>query len=286
MGTGFEGMDDDSVRETTLANLPVSTEESRLLCTHCLLNSQKDVVYCRGMLMDAKSPEKFLDSVRRQDFARINGLVNHQFDVNSTVEEIGVRNTIISHIARCGFEESFRILVDLGADMTLANEQGVTPMHYACAKGHLNILKMCASHFRAVFKQIMVLEDKYHGSTPVMWAAERGHTECVKFVQQILGREHLLRHDTYRRTATHYAALRGCVPLLNFLIKNKSSTLDLEDKECLYPIDLARKNGHSSAVKVLEDHCPHPYLEEDIFCGVCKVEKSDFTPGKEYLYMK
>ena len=243
-----------------------------MLCNFCLLNQQKDVKRCRMLSASAGTPDAFVKAMHENVIEMMRGLVNHGFDKDS-IYGSKVKNTMLCIAAMNGHAEAFDFLLDLDANATTLNSAGVGCLHYACARGHVCILEKLYSNGAKVD---LSLKDKWHGSTPAMWGAERGRVKVLKFIFDKFGKEYLIEHDSYRRTCSHYAALRGSIETLRFLHKVKCLQYDFEDNEGRTPYALAKAYGHAETVKLLTNTCPHPYLEEDSICAVCGMDKYDF----------
>lgn len=98
-----------------------------------------------------------------------------------------------------------------------------TPLHYACSKGHREIVeRLVAAGAKAT------LSDKY-GSTPLHRACARGDLDIVNEVLQAAGgkaRELVRRGDKHGETPLHVAAAERLGALCELLIENGADPSD------------------------------------------------------------
>lgn len=89
--------------------------------------------------------------------------------------------TVTHDAAREGFLETVRVLVDHGADVNLADENGNLPLHLAAKEGHLEVVKLL----------LELTEDPRRtnelGHTALTLARDFKHDETADFIKQFLG---------------------------------------------------------------------------------------------------
>jgi ankyrin repeat protein len=244
------------------------------------LEGLADKTACKRLSEGAKNPKIIKDAFTSQDVHLLMSLVNHGLDVNGTYDGY-LGGSLAMDAAREGYRETFQMLLDLGADPLLRDAKGASSLHYACGRNHVGILEAFGlERNMEVFTALVEMPDGMLKSTPVMWAAERGHVNCVKYIFDTFGKGALLRTDSYRRGATHYAALRGAIDTLKYLDEVGCCMYTFEDNEGFTPLDLARTYKRTEALQFLEKKCPHPYLEEDVMCAVCKAPMKTLPPRK------
>jgi ankyrin repeat protein len=153
---------------------------------------------------NAGSYDDFFTAVKRNDAAKVSALINRGFDVN-TVNSTGETGLLLAvresslHVvdvllktpkikiesrsaqdesplmlaAIKGMTEVCRLLIAADADV---NKPGWTPLHYAAAKGHLDIMNLLLEN------NAYIDAEAPNGTTPLMMAAEYGTPDAVKLL--------------------------------------------------------------------------------------------------------
>lgn len=92
---------------------------------------------------------------------------------------------------------------------------GWTAAAHAAGKGHTEVLAALIAHFGAG-----CLEAPPGCSlTPLLLAAQHGHTSCAALILDAAGDDALRAEDVHGRNALMLAACAGCVPLLELLVE-------------------------------------------------------------------
>jgi len=89
-------------------------------------------------------------------------------------------------------------LIDKGAQMEAKDSNGNTPLHFAAANGHLEIVRLLCDHGADVEAR-----NKW-GMRPLHWAAYHGHISIVKELIEVKNVE-INARDTGGRTALSLA---------------------------------------------------------------------------------
>jgi ankyrin repeat protein/GTPase SAR1 family protein len=123
-----------------------------------------------------------------------------------------------------------------------------TPLHHACFKGHINVVRVLISEFSAN----MNLKDSAEGSTPLMLAAEAGHADIV---HALLCEKEWLQgnRDAKGRTVLHYACAGGNIGLIKTLINKHHYNFQARDDLNGLPIHVAAHYGNAEVVLCLID---------------------------------
>ena len=117
------------------------------------------------------------------------------------------------------------------------DSNGQTPLHYACAAGHLDIVIVLIAEFNAC----MFLKDK-NGCIPLMTACLYGRRD----VAFSLVTDHLYPRDVKdnkNRTVLHYACGGGNVGLVQFLIRDHNADIGARDDKNNTPLHVAALSG-------------------------------------------
>ena len=87
--------------------------------------------------------------------------------------------TAVSYLCANGMIEMLEILEDVtNLDYNLPDNDGNTPLHYACQAGHVEVVSFLLSKVRT----IQVDPVNYQGFTPLMKAALQGRIKCSKLL--------------------------------------------------------------------------------------------------------
>ncbi len=125
-----------------------------------------------------------------------------------------------------------------------------TPLHMACIKGDMKIIKSMAVHRE--FPVNVMLE------TPLHVVCQYGHCNAVNYFINNMNWKHA-RLDQYGYTPLHTAAIGGHLDVIEYLCTATDSNVDSLSYAKEAPIHLACKNGHLRLVK---------YFIEDMLCDV------------------
>lgn len=72
-------------------------------------------------------------------------------------------------------------MIDHGADIDAMDVDSWTPVHYACAKGHLDIIELIYSKATSLFQTIFLMTTTNNG-TCLHLAVESGNISLVKYI--------------------------------------------------------------------------------------------------------
>lgn len=159
-----------------------------------------------------------------------------------------------------------RKLMTSGAQVDCRDHKGNTPLHIASREGYDFFAKILLEpiHYEETvnnrydlpYQQIpQNLEARnYDGQVCVHLAAEGCHIPTLNVLLS-KGANVNARDGKSGRTALHYAAESGCMPLLEFLVHQEHSKLDINCTTYggLTPIMLAKGRGHDQAVRLLKE---------------------------------
>ncbi len=175
------------------------------------------------------------------------------------------RNTSLGLAASHGHLPLIEYLLNAGADINAANNQGQTALHLAVANGHQPIVEFLAKRdvsldsksvklaaefgFLEILKFLLSegapLESKrLIGTVALNVAAEEGHLEIVKYL--------LEKEESDDILTIFHAAKGGDYDTLQYLLCRKKVYLDSCDlKKEWIPLHAAIEHGHLESVKLL-----------------------------------
>ena len=93
-------------------------------------------------------------------------------------------------------------------------------------------------------------KDQQNGVTPLHLASAKGHLEIVRFLVSC-DPSLTDMADKHQRTALHYACQGGCQEVVKVLVEELKSKTDARDILGVTPCQVARLRGHSEIVKYL-----------------------------------
>ena len=170
-------------------------------------------------------------------------------------------------------------------EMEVYNDDNETPIYWAAANGHLEVIKILApitknpnsngfskdgtpidaatsSGFIKVIKFLAPLtknpnEPDSTGWTPIHEAALGGYLEIIKFLAGRLGQFENPNPSTwdFRATPMHLACMNGHAEVVKYLISiSYYQNPYVPDKSGKTPLDIAKRYGHYESVKILIEH--------------------------------
>ena len=126
-------------------------------------------------------------------------------------------DTYLHLAAKYGQIDMFKVILDIGADKNLVNNNGLTPFHVACQYGWIKIAEMLIKKCDAL-------------------------------------KIDLSRRSRCRNTAFHFACMGGKYELAELIMKNSDNlNIDINEKNVYYKtgFDKACENGHLEIVEML-----------------------------------
>ncbi|XP_039593324.1 transient receptor potential cation channel, subfamily N, member 1 isoform X2 [Polypterus senegalus] len=141
------------------------------------------------------------------------------------------------------------ILMEYDVDITAATKlTWETPLHYSARVGNADVLLEMLKNFRSHQLQQVINKQAKNGWSPLLMAAERGHTEIVKILLQNHARVDVF--DEHGKAALHLAAENGNKEIADILLQHKAF-VNAKTKLGLTPLHLAAQNGYNRLVKLL-----------------------------------
>ncbi|CAG8559215.1 189_t:CDS:2 [Ambispora gerdemannii] len=130
----------------------------------------------------------------------------------------------------------------------IANEanqsSGLTPLHYAASRGHLEIVRYLIDTAGAIID----MEDPT-GETALLKASYIGHTHVVAFLLQRKAKVDQVDNDGW--TALHNASSQGHIKIVKYLYEHGGADLDAKSSKGHTPLMNAASKGHLDIVEYL-----------------------------------
>ncbi|XP_072269322.1 uncharacterized protein [Pyxicephalus adspersus] len=142
-----------------------------------------------------------------------------------------------------------RLLLEHGADISYTTTMsGETPLHYCARTGNKEVLSEMISHIGASRIQQTMNKQAKNGWSPLLVAAEKGHTSVVKILLQNHARVDVF--DEHGKAALHLACENGHDKMADILLWHKAF-VNAKTKLGLTPLHLCGQNGFNHLVKLL-----------------------------------
>eukprot|EP00002_Diphylleia_rotans_P031614 TRINITY_DN656_c0_g1_i3.p1 TRINITY_DN656_c0_g1~~TRINITY_DN656_c0_g1_i3.p1 ORF type:complete len:938 (-),score=207.67 TRINITY_DN656_c0_g1_i3:479-3292(-) len=233
-----------------------------------------------GVPVDVISPNNGSTPLTR---ALINGHLNTAktliaLGANVNLKDDGGRTPAI-WMAGSNRLKEMQFLHDSGANLSISDDNGFSPLHYAAKEGHndmvslllrlhanalaLNLQKTMPIHW-AIFRdsvptvesllsnqrdaRLMIKARDSDGSTPFIWAAERGSISMMKLLMQHGAA--IEESDAKGMTAFMLVCANGFPEACRFLIQS-GTKIEAKDNEGWMAIHHAALNGHGDVIDTL-----------------------------------
>ncbi|KAI8982286.1 hypothetical protein BDF20DRAFT_866024 [Mycotypha africana] len=131
----------------------------------------------------------------------------------------------------------------------LPNAESLYPLHLAARQGHAELCRVLAQN-----KQELEKPDKYNTWTPLFWAANDGHVDCVR--ELIDAGCKINVKDENNKTALYYAAWEGHMDCVQLLL---DAGCEVESVDQLIPPTVSQSASHTpteSDGNTADDHDP------------------------------
>ncbi|XP_064106314.1 transient receptor potential channel pyrexia-like [Macrobrachium nipponense] len=216
-----------------------------------LENAPQETPVLRGPQPDSRF-SLLLEALKIQNLIGVRTQLARGLPVNHREAAKGNRTPLI-YAVKHDFLEAVVELLGRGANVAIADGNGVTPLHMAAAGGQISLVKLLLSHGASPDP----MDD--HSRTPLHYAARAATQDpsdrgIVSVVETLLRAGALRgRRDREGRIPLHNAATAGSPNLIKALVGPKNTpTLNMKENEGRTPLHCAVVGGRSlEAVKVL-----------------------------------
>ena len=175
-----------------------------------------------------------------------------------------ILDTVLVVMADRGDARKVAELLSQGARVDARDEQGFTPLMAAAQFGHTEVCKLLLETGKANVKE--TTPDDF---TPLLLAAHFGHTEVCELLLDH-GSDLEESEPVNQMTALHLAAINGHESLIQLLLSPKyKPNLNIRTRIESTPLLLASSKGHLASVKKLLQAGADPFLpDEDGFLPI------------------
>ncbi|XP_048242395.1 uncharacterized protein LOC124127493 isoform X3 [Haliotis rufescens] len=176
----------------------------------------------------------------------------------------GLGNTSAMLCVMSGHEEILKVLVSHGADL---KGRGYRYLHKACARCHISIVRYLLS-----YEDININERTIYQQTPVMVAAEAGHSDVYHLL--VSEGADLSLTDTMHRDCLMLACEGGDMSIVNHLLSLNTFNINRKDLYMCTPVMVAAEAGRSDVYHLLvsegADLSPTDIMQRDCLMLACE----------------
>uniref|UniRef100_A0A673AM45 Ion transport domain-containing protein n=1 Tax=Sphaeramia orbicularis TaxID=375764 RepID=A0A673AM45_9TELE len=155
--------------------------------------------------------------------------------------------TPLHYACRLGIHDSVKNMLGLSGQLGLEckSKDKKSALHFAAQYGRINT---CHQLLDSIKDSRLLNEGDERGQTPLHLASAGGHTKVV----QLLLRKGALFHSDYKGwTCLHHAAAEGYTQTMDILLSAHIKLLDKIDEDGNTALHVAARQGHVAAVKLL-----------------------------------
>eukprot|EP00063_Salmo_salar_P071140 XP_014045975.1 PREDICTED: transient receptor potential cation channel subfamily A member 1-like isoform X3 [Salmo salar] len=155
--------------------------------------------------------------------------------------------TPMHYACRLGIPESVKNMLRLNVSLDQKSKQKKSALHFAAEYGRINT---CHRLLESMTNTRLLNEGDERGMTPLHLASRGGHVIVV----DLLLRKGTLFHSDYKGwTCLHHAAAEGYTQTMIILLASNIKLLDKTDEDRNTALHLAAREGHAAAVTLLLD---------------------------------
>ncbi|XP_041817411.1 transient receptor potential cation channel subfamily A member 1b [Chelmon rostratus] len=155
--------------------------------------------------------------------------------------------TPLHYACRLGIHDSVKNMLGLSGQVGLAckSKDKKSALHFAAQYGRINT---CHRLLETITDSRLLNEGDERGLTPLHLASREGHTKVV----QLLLRKGALFHSDYKGwTCLHHAASAGYTQTMDILLAANPKLLDKTDEDGNTALHITAREGHVAAVRLM-----------------------------------
>jgi ankyrin repeat protein len=199
-------------------------------------------------------------------------------DVNQAGED---GCTALYIAARKGHESLVRFIIkELGVDVNQADERGWTALHAAAQCGHESLVRSMVKELGADVNQTDMM-----GVTPLFIAAHDGHESVVRCMVKELGAD-VNQADMMGATPLFIAAQYGHESLVRCMVKELGADVNKSMHDGRTPLMVAAHNKHDKIVAFLLKYGADAQASASEFGTAADVSKGSGAPAKQTAYLE
>ena len=170
-----------------------------------------------------------------------------------------------------GQVDAARLLLDNGAAVDRATEDGRTPLYVACENGHVDAVRLLLDQGADVDRATN------NGSTPLYAACNEGHVDAARLLLD--NGAAVDRAQKQGATPLFITCVVGHIDLARLLLE-KGAEVDRATNTARgrTPLDIAKEEGHSAVVALLEQHRKPAAVVEGVVVGEPEAMEREY-PG-------
>ncbi|XP_046551064.1 ankyrin repeat domain-containing protein 17-like [Haliotis rubra] len=146
-----------------------------------------------------------------------------------------------------GHKEVVELFVEHGANLLLHDRKGNNVLHHACNRGHLDVVKYVLS-----LNSLDINSRGWERRTPVMVAAESGHTDVVALL--VKHGANLRVTDRLGDNILQRACYTGRFDVVKYVLSLNTVDVNSRGNRKRTPVMVAGERGHKDVVELLVKH--------------------------------
>ncbi|XP_067653868.1 inversin-like [Haliotis asinina] len=158
--------------------------------------------------------------------------------------------TPVMQAAWKGHRDVVEFLVDRGADVSLVDSNGNNVLHFACAGGDLETVKLILS-----MNVVNINSRGWKNKTPVMWAAGSGHRDVVEFL--VGGGADVSLVDRWGNNVLLWACIGGDLETVKLIMSMNVVDINARNNDGKTAADITRDWGRQRMLDLLVSRGAH-----------------------------